>query len=202
MERVILARHGESTFSVEGLTNGEPDGCGGLTPLGREQAAALGRTLAAERIDLCVTSAFRRTRETADRALAGRDVPRLVVPELNDIRFGSFEGKPLVEYRAWAHGQLPTAETPGGGESRAAAVARFLRGYRVALARPEETILVVGHGLPIRYVLNAHEGRNPEPIAQRVEYATPYRLSADELRAAVERLERWSEAPAWAAAPA
>ena len=201
MGAIILARHGESTFSVDGLTSGEPDGCRGLTALGREQAHELGRLLADEPIELCVTSAFRRVRETADLALAGDNVPRLVVPELNDIRFGTFEGKPLEEYRAWARGEVPTASSPGGGESRAAAVERFVRGFRTVLARPEPTVLVVAHGLPIRYVLNSLEGRDPEPIVERVDYAVPHRLSAEELRRAVDRLEAWTRTPAWTAPP-
>ena len=113
--------------------------------------------------------------ETADLALAGRDVPRLVLADLNDIRFGEFEGRPLTEYRAWAHAHGPEDVVPGG-DSRAQTVARYVRAYRTILARPEETVLVVAHGLPVRYVLDALEGRNPAAAVAQVPYAEPFRL--------------------------
>jgi probable phosphoglycerate mutase len=144
-----------------------------------------------------VTSEFQRARETADLALAGRDVPRLVLAELNDVRFGRFEGGTLATYREWAAANEPTVEAPGGGESRSATVARYVRAYLTILARPERTILVVAHGLPIRYVLNALEETDPAPLVEQVAYGEPYRLPRRELELAVERLERWSSAPAW-----
>lgn len=197
MERAILARHGESERSVEGLTNGDPAARVGLTAAGREEARRLGVELCDDPIDLCVTSEFERARETADLALEGRDVPRLVLADLNDIRFGEFEGRLLTDYRAWAHAHGPEDVCPGGGESRAQTVARYVRGYRTILARPEATILVVAHGLPVRYVLDALEFRDPAAKIAQVPYAEPFRLSAQELEAAVGRLESWTEKPVW-----
>jgi probable phosphoglycerate mutase len=194
---VILARHGESELSAAGLVSGDPAEPRGLTETGREQAQRLGELLADEPIELCVTSEFVRVRETADLALAGRDVPRLVVPELNDVRFGEFEGRPFEEYRAWAGARTPT-EAPRGGESRAEVAARYVRGFRLVLARPERLILVVAHGLPLRYTLLALEDLDPTPIVEQVPLAEPYRLRRAELERAIERLERWSETPVWA----
>jgi broad specificity phosphatase PhoE len=144
-----------------------------------------------------VTSEFERTRETADLVLAGREVPRLVLPELNDVRFGSFEGRTLASYRNWAAANEPTAEAPGGGESRSATVARYVRAYRTILSRAEASILVVTHGLPIRYVLNALEHTDPAPLVEQVAYAEPYCLTRPALKLAVSRLEQWSAAPTW-----
>jgi broad specificity phosphatase PhoE len=197
VDRVVLARHGESERSVEGRTNGDPRVACALTATGREEALRLGVELADDPIDLCVTSEFQRVQETADLALADRDVPRLVLADLNDIRFGEFEGRLLTEYRAWAHAHGPEDVVPGG-DSRAQTVARYVRAYRTILARPEETVLVVAHGLPIRYVLDALEGRNPAAAVGQVPYAEPFRLSADELREAVDLLEAWVASPAWA----
>ena len=102
MESVILARHGESVFSARQLVNGDVGVSGPLTERGEEEARALGRAIADDSIDLCVTSEFERTRQTADLALEGRHVPRLVVPDLNDPRYGRFEGGALdAEDVAW-----------------------------------------------------------------------------------------------------
>jgi broad specificity phosphatase PhoE len=196
VERVILARHGESERSVGGLTNGDPAVRVALTAIGRDEARRLGRELAEDAIDLCVTSEFERARETADLALEGRAVPRLVLADLNDIRFGEFEGRALTDYRAWAHAHGPEDVCPGG-ESRAETVGRYVRGYRTILDRREETILVVAHGLPVRYVLDAVGGRNPAAAVAQVPYAVPFRLSAQELEAAVSRLESWVLNPVW-----
>ena len=197
MENAILARHGESELSAAGLVSGDPAEPRGLTEIGRDQARRLGKLLADEPIDLCVTSEFVRVRETADLALAGRAIPRLVVPELNDVRFGEFEGRPFDEYRAWARARDPT-EAPPGGESRAEVAARYVRGFQRVLDRPEPTILVVAHGLPLRYTLLALEGLDPTPIVEQVPLAEPYRLSRAELARAMGRLKRWSRRPVWA----
>jgi len=122
------------------------------------------------------------------------------VPELNDVRFGDFEGKPFAEYREWAGSRDPT-EAPPGGESRAEVAARYVRGFRLVLARPKRTILVVAHGLPLRYALLALAGLDPTPIVEQVPLATPYRLRRGELERVAERLERWSQAPVWVEAP-
>ena len=201
MQRLILARHGESEYSARGAMNGDPTVACALTDNGRSEAERLGALLRDEPLDLCVTSEFERVRETADIALEGRDVPRLVLPDLNDIRVGDYEGKLLTEYREWAHAQDPLAVPPGGDESRADAVRRYVRAFRTVFERPEPNILVVAHGLPIRYVLNAARGEGPAPIMEQIEHAHPYPLERDELERALRALEEWCGAPSWAYSP-
>ncbi len=197
MERAILVRHGESEASALGILNGVPGAAVPLTEAGREQARALGERLARERIDLCATSEFLRAIEMADIALAGRDMPRLVLPELNEIGFGWYEGGDLAAYRRWAGVAGPGEPCPGGGESRLHAVERYIRGYRALLARGEETVLVIAHGLAVRYVLDAARGLDPRPLLEGVPYAEPHELSATELESAIDRLDSWTKAPAY-----
>ena len=194
MELAILARHGESVFSARALVNGDIAVACPLTPRGEEEARRLREALAGETIDVCVTSEFERTRQTADLALAGRDVPRLVFPELNDPFYGRFEGGPLHDYRAWAHAHGSDDAPPGGGESRRQIVSRYARGFGLVLERPERTVLVVAHSLPIAYVV---AGGVPGRVVPLVEHATAYRLPASELVAAVGALEAWLAAPTW-----
>jgi alpha-ribazole phosphatase len=197
MDSVILARHGESIFSERLLMNGEVTVPGPLTRRGEEEARALGRELAGDPIDLCVTSEFERTRQTADLALAGRDVPRLVIPELNDPRYGDYEGGDLEAYRSWAGAAASGDSVPGGGESRRVIVARYARGFRLVLDRDERCVLVVAHSLPIAYVLAARDGTVPAPRVPLVEHAHAHRLAAEELERAVLVLEDWCAAPTW-----
>ncbi|TML56284.1 MAG: histidine phosphatase family protein [Actinobacteria bacterium] len=196
MEHALLTRHAESEASVAGLTNGDPRREIGLTALGSEQARRLGEQLANAQIELCAVSEFRRAQETADIALAGREVPRLVLPGLNDIRFGEFEGQPLSDYRRWARAHGPEDVVPGG-DSRAATVRRYAEAFRALLARPDRTILVVAHSLPIRYALDAAAGTLPAPAVEQVPYAEPFELDANQLSRAVDVLERWVSAPTW-----
>ena len=198
MERAILVRHAESEFGVRNLVNGDPAVDNRLTEAGRDQAAALGVLVRDDPVDLCVVTEFGRTQETADIALAGRNVPRLVVHELNDIGFGGFEGRSFDEYVRWAHSHGPLEDCPGGGESRVDAARRFVAGYRRLLERPETHLLAVAHGLPIRYVLGALVELDPVAKVDPVEHAEPFRVSAAQLERAVDRLDAWTRNPVFA----
>lgn len=195
MERIFLARHALAVSNDAGLASYAAPG-EGLTPTGVEQARALGDLLSGEQIVLGVATELRRTQQTLELALEGRQIPRVVIPELNEIHFGSFDGGLLSAYREWAGSEAPALPAPGGGESRAQAAARYASGLRSVLARPEETALVIGHALAVRYIVDAAEGLVPAPLMlASVEHALPYRLAAVELENAVELLESWSLEP-------
>jgi broad specificity phosphatase PhoE len=153
--------------------------------------------LADDAIDLCVTSEFRRTVQTAELALDGRRIPRLVLHELNDPRYGPFEGATLEEYRAWADSARSDARPSDDGESRLEIVTRYARGLRILLARDERVILVVTHSLPVAYVLATRNGQLPQPRVPLVRHAAVYRLQARELEHAADALEAWVAAPTW-----
>ena len=191
-----MARHGESEFSARQLVNGDPGISCPLTETGRAQARALGEALAREEIDLCAVTEFERVRETAELALAGRDVPFLVVPELNDPRYGQFEGGPLDAYRQWIWAQGPL-EAPPGGEHRGELAERYARGLRTIAGRPEETVLLVTHSLPLAYLRDASTGLAPRSRMDLVEYARVLRLEAPEVGRAIDVLEAWAAAPAF-----
>jgi broad specificity phosphatase PhoE len=168
-----------------------------LSERGKAQARALADELSGEDIDLCVTSELERTCQTADIALAQRSVRRIVLAELNDPLYGSYEGGPLDAYLAWALANDSAAEPPGGGERRQTLVARYAAGFRKILERPERAVLVVAHSLPIAYILMALAGRDPAPRVPVVEYAKTHEVSADELTRVIARLNAWCAAPTW-----
>jgi broad specificity phosphatase PhoE len=197
MERALLVRHAESVFSARGIANGKVDVPCPLSARGAAQARDLAHALEDEDIDLCVTSELERARQTAEIALAGRAVPRIVIPELNDPLYGRYEGGPLDAYIAWALANDSAAEPPGGGEQRQKLVARYAVGFRKLVGRPERTLLVVTHSLPVAYVLMALAGRDPAPRVPLVDYAKINAISAGELARAVARLEGWCASPTW-----
>jgi broad specificity phosphatase PhoE len=197
VRRAILARHGESEYSAYGRLNGDITVPVALTQQGISEASALGESLEQQQVDLCVTSEFQRARETADIALAGRDVPRLLDPRLNDPLIGRYEGADVEEYRAWASSSASSSAPEPDGESRLAIVERYAQAFRDLLARPEETILVVCHSLPVSYALGAREGTPPSARVPLAEHAKPYPFTAAELDAATALLERWAASPTW-----
>jgi broad specificity phosphatase PhoE len=152
MERLILARHAESVFNVRGLLNGDPSIPGGLTEEGRAQARRLGERLQGERIDLCVTTEFERTRETAELALEGRHVPRLVVPELNDPPNGDLELKPYADLLRWREANGPDVPVPGLDRTERDYFETVVHGFRRLVDRPEPTVLAILHGYVVAWI--------------------------------------------------
>jgi probable phosphoglycerate mutase len=194
VERLLLVRHGLAASNRDGIASCAVPG-EGLVREGVEQARLLRELLVADDVSLAATTELARTQETLALALDGRAVPIVIVPELNEIHFGSFDGGLLDTYRAWAAAQAPGERAPGGGESRADAASRFARGLRVLLARDEETILFVGHALMLRYTLDAAAGLVPAARMAPIEHAHSYRLARYEVERAADLLESWSRTP-------
>jgi broad specificity phosphatase PhoE len=196
VQRLILVRHAESVFNVRGVLNGDPSVPGGLTRRGREQARRLGRLLVDEPIDLCVTTGFQRTRETADLAFAGREVPRLVVSELDDPPNGIFELRPARELTEWRARHGPDAPIPGTGRSEREHVLAMLPGVELLLARPERTMVAILHGWFVVWISGAvtrAAGAADSSSARRwprPEHAIPHEIGRAQLELAVSELRR------------
>jgi broad specificity phosphatase PhoE len=186
----VISRHGESTLNFENRVNGDPAVPVALTEKGRAEATLLGQQLAHVPIDLCVHTRFGRTRETAELALAGRAVPRAIEPLLDDVDVGDLEGTTIESYRAWKREHRRDEAFPGG-ESLDGAALRYATAFRGLLARPERTMLVVCHEIPVRYALNAADGSDdldgPEHV---IPNATPYLFDEEALTRAVARIEQ------------
>ncbi|MEJ7791596.1 MAG: histidine phosphatase family protein [Gaiellaceae bacterium] len=194
MKTLVLARHAQSRLSVLDRLNGDPSVEVGLTEVGREEARDLGKKAGA--VDLVAHTAFGRTRETAELAWPG--TPLLVVPELNEIGFGRFEGTHWDEgYRDWVLTSGADEPSPGGGESRLDAIRRYLVGYRLLLQRPEERVALVAHGAQVRYVLLGLDELPPMRLLERVPPATPFVIPVDRFARAVDVIGAWVAQPAF-----
>ena len=190
MRLFVIARHAESVLNIERRVNGDPTRPVALTEQGREESRHLGTQIANLPLDLCVHTRFSRTRETADIALAGRDVPLVVEPLLDDIDVGEFDGARLEEYRAWKHGHPRDVPFPGG-ESLDDAARRYAAAFRHLLARTETAVLVVCHEIPLRYALNGAIGSDSlDGPAHELVNAVPYLFDEVGLERAVAGIER------------
>lgn len=190
MQLYILARHGESTLNLEQRINGDPSVPVALTDKGRDEARLLGQQIKHVPVELCIHTRFARTRDTAEVALEGRGVPFEVEPLLDDIDVGELEGLPLDEYRAWKRQHVRSDDFPGG-ESLDDAARRYAKAFGKLLERPERSILVVMHEIPLRYAINAADGSDDlDGPAHQLANATPYLFDEKALTRAVEGILR------------
>ena len=88
--RIFLIRHGETAWNAERRLQGHLD-----IPLnaeGERQAGLLGAALAAEPIDLVVSSDLARAHQTAQAVARARALPVQIDPRLRERAYGGFEG--------------------------------------------------------------------------------------------------------------
>ena len=188
MRLFVLSRHAHSTLNVAGRVNGDPTVPVPLTKDGEEQARQLGAQLANVPLELCVHTSFTRTRETAQLALEGREIPFVEEPLLDDIDVGDLEGAMIEEYRAWKAKHARDEPFPGG-ESLDDAARRYTQAFERLLARPERHVLVVCHEIPLRYALNAVGGSSDlDGPAHQIANAAPYLFDEQQLQRAAERI--------------
>ena len=133
-----------------------------------------------------VHTRFGRTREIA---LGSRRVPFHPEPLLDDVAVGELEGLPIDDYRVWKRAHTRADAFPGG-ESLDDAALRYGHAFRALAGRPEQTLLVVCHEIPVRYALNAAGGSNElDAPMHDIPNATPYLFDAPALERAAARIE-------------
>ena len=163
---LYLTRHGETAENAAGLVQGrglDPD----LNDAGRDQAVALARRLAAVPLAAVVTSTQKRSRQTAEPALAAHPAAALIVRAgIDEMDWGVHEGRGFTPTSRDAattaaydrlNAQWGAGETDvrvEGGESPDEVWAR-VRPVLVELgeAYPEAKVLVVSHRRLLRVLL-------------------------------------------------
>jgi broad specificity phosphatase PhoE len=146
--RLILLRHGESTWNAEGRMQGTADPP--LSEAGRAQARTLAPLLAGLAPDAVVTSDLLRARDTAaELGLAAR-----ADPAWREASIGRWAGRLVDEVVAEdpeAHdGWLEGTAAPPGGEAFAETCARIAAAVGALVASGAARALVITHGGPIR----------------------------------------------------
>jgi broad specificity phosphatase PhoE len=184
----VVVRHGQSLLNVDGVINGDPALDRGLSELGIEQARQLAGQIAHLPIDVLVVSPFPRARQTADIALAGRNVPYEIDPDLGDVRIGELEGGSLADYRR-SPAHLSRDVAFPGGESLNDAARRYAAAFLRLCDRTEPTTFVACHEIPVRYAMNAGAGSTDldRPLHD-IANATPYVFDEPALRRAALRI--------------
>jgi broad specificity phosphatase PhoE len=169
----IFVRHAESAANVANVLSSDPSRPIVLTAEGRRQARTLGKQLANIQIDVAVHTRFLRTRETAQLALEGRNVPLVLEAALDEVRAGTFDGAAIAEYWAWKETHARSDRFPGG-ESLDDAGQRYALALRNLLRRSEAVTFVVSHELAIRYIVEAAGGAASLDSGAGIANASPY----------------------------
>ena len=162
--RVVLIRHGQSTWNREHRIQGQLDPP--LSEEGRRQASLLGSRLGGRKFAGLYASDLKRAFETAE--LIGRSVGCEPVPmsALREIFLGAWEGMRTDEIaerfpEAWASWvEEPDWDCVPGGEGAAAFDARVGAAMDEIVGRhPHGDVLVVTHGGVIQIALHRIVGR-------------------------------------------
>lgn len=150
---LVLVRHGEATANAAGLLLGRTDVP--LTDHGRDQVAALGRSLGP--VAAVVSSPLRRAVDTAEGLATG--LPVGVDHRWVEVDYGEHEGVPIGDVPAdvWRRWRADPRYRPAGGESLADVGARVRQACEELFAtagtgaRDEHgDVVVVSHVSPIK----------------------------------------------------
>ncbi len=149
--KIILIRHGETTWNIDGRYQGQED-----TPLS-ERGLAQGKMLAEGlrniHIDACLSSPLQRSLKTCQLCADLHHLPVIKDARLTEINHGSWEGvlakditaKYPKEFSQW-HTQPQLVQMPGGGENLEAVRKRARAAFDEYAAKYEgKTILVAAH---------------------------------------------------------
>ena len=163
--RILLARHGETTWNREHRLQGRTDT--ELSERGRAQARSLAALLAGERLDAIYTSTLRRTRDTAAPLAARLQLEVQPRAELDEISYGVLEGHtpddPDPYFRdLWAQRRAdPLRFRAPEGETYEELQARLEPFVREVLTRHADGhVLVVGHRATNRLLWGLFLGRS------------------------------------------
>jgi probable phosphoglycerate mutase len=174
MTRILLVRHGESTWNADGRWQGQADPP--LTERGREQAYEASRSIGS--VDAIVASDLERATVTAEIIASALAIdPVIVEPRFRERDAGAFSGLTRAEIHAGYPGYLaddPAGYLPGpdglprrpAGWEPDAALWERVEIALLALGRwaPEGDIVVATHG----GVIYAVEAALGEPDTGRV----------------------------------
>ena len=151
MTRIILVRHGETTWNIEGRYQGQED-----TPLserGLKQGHLLAEGLRNIPIDLAISSPLKRSYQTCKFCADLHNLPVATDERLLEINHGSWEGvladdiqkQYPVEFAQW-HSEPKKVVMPGGGESLEDVRKRVRAAFDEYVGKyPDKTILVAAH---------------------------------------------------------
>lgn len=187
---LVLVRHGETDWNVEGRYQGQADPP--LNERGRRQARGVGRELGRLGLDAIYSSDLSRAYDTALEVAKAAGLDVQVDTRLREIRQGEWQGLLVVEiecrypetFRRWR--EDPTSATPPGGEDLFQLEERVLASARELVnSHPGQRMAIVSHKLPISIIKCHYQGIPLGEIWKLI----PANATREELRVHPSRIE-------------
>lgn len=172
MTTFYCVRHGKTEFNQHQIFQGgladSP-----LLPEGQQTAALAGSFLQHISFDRAFVSPQKRAQDTAKLLLQahGSVTPLETINDLREMEFGEWDGQPESDYYDYpefqnlVHAPHLYNPTAFGGESFDTLIKRTLSVFdTLAKTYPEDTILIVSHGLTLQTVLKTLNGSSVAEI--------------------------------------
>lgn len=157
MTTLLLIRHGQTDWNVQGRYTGQSDIP--LNEVGREQAQQAAAQLRHEPPDVIMTSDLIRAYETAEIIAEACDIPVKTDPRLREINQGVWEGMYFLDIKARFAAEFaareadPLSVAPPGGETVGQVRERVIAAITEAVRTyPGKRIAVVAHGLTLALI--------------------------------------------------
>jgi alpha-ribazole phosphatase len=163
MTMFYLVRHGQTDWNKEGRYQGQAD-----TPLnaaGEEQARQLAGKFDGIQIDAVYSSDLQRARRTAEAIGQALQLPVQLDVRLREINHGVWEGMLFTDIMRQYAAEIkeremsPLEARAPGGESVLEVAERVLTAAEsIAIMHPDETVILVSHGLALAVLACAGHG--------------------------------------------
>lgn len=154
MTELILVRHGETEWNATHRAQGQADIP--LNEAGRRQAERVAEELSHRRVAAVYSSDLGRALDTARAIAKALDLTVEVDPDLREIDQGEWEGLETAAIgERWPElwGEARHYSRRPGGESPGEVRARCMQAlHRIVAAHPDDPVVVVTHGGPIRWL--------------------------------------------------
>ncbi|MEW6568066.1 MAG: histidine phosphatase family protein [Chloroflexota bacterium] len=157
MTRLLLIRHGETDWNVEGRYQGQSDVP--LSEAGRQQARRLAVELRDVPLSAIYSSDLARARETAQMVAEASGAPLRLDARLREVNQGEWEGRLFDDIRhdyadlLQRRRQDPLHVAPPGGETVLELRSRLIPAVEdIVQAHPRANVALVSHGLALAVI--------------------------------------------------
>lgn len=207
VQRILLVRHGQTTFNVEGRLPGQLAGVE-LTDEGRRQAHRAAVALAGLRLSAIVSSPLERALETARIIARGWALDVREDPRLMDTDVGPWAGRKISDVAKddpnWAAFLRKPTEPPPGIESMTSVQERVTAVIEELRADPAagDDVVIVAHADIIKLIIARYTGVSIEgALSIVISNASISALAFTEERSPALLAANWTMAPDWLVSP-
>lgn len=157
MTRVYVVRHGQTAWNIGEVFRGRADIP--LDDTGRKEVHLAGEAIKDQTLHAVYSSPLSRSMETSENIAKFHGLPVTALPDIIDISYGEWEGKPLKEvekkypelYRLWL--EEPHKIRFPGGETLEEVRLRSIGAVESLVEKhPDENIVLVAHRVPNKVI--------------------------------------------------